>query len=73
MIRYRLDELLSLRKLSARELSRRSGVSTATISSIRRNEAELLARTTLNKLCAALNCTPGDLIVYTPDPALPLQ
>lgn len=70
-IQYRLDDLLKLRNISARELSRRAKVSTSTISSIRRNEAELLSRSTLNRLCEALRCTPGDLIVYIPDAVLP--
>lgn len=70
-IQYRLNELLALRHMSARELARRSGVSTSTISAIRRNEAQLLDRTTLQRLCKTLDCTPGDLIVYMPDPVLP--
>lgn len=71
VIRYRLNELLALRDMSARELARRSGVSTSTIHFLRHNEAERIDRTTLDRLCRTLQCTPGDLIVYIPDPVLP--
>jgi putative transcriptional regulator len=71
VIQYRLNELLTLRKMSARELARRSGVSTSTIHVLRHNEAERIDRSTLERLCKALQCTPGDLIVYIPDKVLP--
>lgn len=70
-ISYRLDELLKLRGLTAREVSKRTGIATSTLSAIRKNNAERIDRKTLNRLCEALRCTPGDLIVYTPDPVLP--
>ena len=71
VVKYRLDELLKSRGMSARQLSLATGIATSTLSAIRRNEAERLDRTTIERICKALQCTPGDLIVYIPDNTLP--
>ena len=67
----RLDELMRAHHLTAKELSHQTGITEAAISEWRTNKVKRIARSTLNRLCAALQCTPGDLIVYIPDPALP--
>lgn len=71
VIRYRLDELLKARHMTANQLSRASGIAASTLSAIRTNQAERLDRTTIERICKALQCTPGDLIVYIPDDTLP--
>lgn len=71
VIRYRLDELLRLRRLTAKEVAKLTGIAESTLSEIRRNRAKRIDTQTIDRLCKALQCTPGDLIVYIPDNALP--
>lgn len=64
VIRCRLDELMQARKLSAKRLSEMTGITEAAISEYRTNKNTRFARATLNTLCQALQCQPGDLLVY---------
>lgn len=72
-IRLRLDELMRERHLTAKELSERTGITEAAISEWRTDKVARFSRKTLKTLCQALDCTPGDLITFTPavaeDPA----
>jgi putative transcriptional regulator len=63
MIILRLDELLTERNLTAYALAKKTGLHQSVISKIRRNESQALRLDVLDKLCAALECQPGDLIV----------
>lgn len=69
-VRFRLAEVLEERKddfPSQAELARQSGVSTVTINAIVKGRTDGIKLDTLNQLCVALDCTPGDLIEYVPD------
>lgn len=61
-IRVRLEELLAERDMSLVELSRRTGISTVNLSSLKNHHGKAIRFTTLDALCAALDCEPGDLI-----------
>jgi putative transcriptional regulator len=63
MIILKLDELLTERNLTAYALAKKTGLHQSVISKIRRNESQALRLDVLDKLCVALECQPGDLIV----------
>lgn len=65
---WRLGEVLVERGISQSELSARSGVSFSTVNVIARGKSTRFDLATLGALCAALDCQPGDLLVYVPDP-----
>ena len=66
-IRINLDVMLAKRKMSVTELSERVGITMANISILKNEKAKAIRFETLNSICRALNCQPGDLIEYVPD------
>ena len=66
MIVFNLDVMLARRKMSLTELSERVGITLANLSILKNGRAKAVRVETLNKLCAALDCQPGDLIAYQP-------
>jgi putative transcriptional regulator len=64
--RFRLRELIDKAGVSQSELSRRSGVSFATINRMCTNATATVALETLDRLCAALDVKPGELLQRTP-------
>jgi len=67
MLRCRLSTILGERRIKVSELMRRSGVSKATLLSLYHERAKGISFAVLEKICKALNCQPGDLLVYVPD------
>ena len=63
-----LDLLLAQRKLSSGELAERIGLTQANLSILKTNKARAIRFSTLEELCRALDCQPGDLLEYRPDP-----
>jgi putative transcriptional regulator len=64
-VRFRLAELLSAHKpepMTQAELSRRSGINPVTINRIVNNRTRQVSLATLQRLAAALDCEPGDLL-----------
>lgn len=59
-----LDVLLAQNKMSVTELSERVGISMANISILKNGKAKAIRFSTLEALCEALGCQPGDLITY---------
>ena len=59
--------MLAKRKMSVTELSEKLGVTMANVSILKNGKAKAVKVETLNKLCAALDCQPGDLFEYVPD------
>jgi putative transcriptional regulator len=68
-IRVTLDHVLLERKLKAKRLSSIVGVSETQLSLFRSGKVRGVRFSTLAKLCAALDCQPGDLLAYDTDPA----
>ena len=67
MIIFNIDVMLAKRKMSVTELSNRVGITMANISILKNGKARALRVETLNKICAALKCQPGDILEYQPD------
>ena len=67
MIIFNIDVMLAKRKMSVTELSRRVGITMANISILKNGKARAIRVDTLDKLCKALDCQPGDLLEYRED------
>ncbi len=70
MIRWKLRVVMADRKMTAKKLSELMGVHRVTVSGWANSDTIPNfgdSNATLDKLCNLLNCTPGDLIVYTPE------
>jgi putative transcriptional regulator len=63
-IRVTLDQVLTARGLKARELAQRIGLSETQLSLFRSGKVRGIRFATLARLCAALECRPGDLLDY---------
>ena len=64
-----VDVMLAKRKMSSGELAEKVGISAANLSILKTGKAKAIRFTTLNALCNALDCQPGDLLEYAPDPS----
>ena len=63
-----VDVMLARRKMSTLELAGKVGISAANLSILKTGKAKAVRFTTLDALCKALDCQPGDILEYTPDP-----
>lgn len=63
-IRVDLDVMLARRKMSMTELSERVGITMANLSILKNGKAKAVRFSTLNEICKALNCQPGDILAY---------
>ena len=63
----RLDRVMADRKMSLNELSEKVGVSNVNLSKLKTGKASAVRFTTLNAICCALQCQPGDILEYAPD------
>ncbi|OGN45168.1 MAG: Cro/Cl family transcriptional regulator [Caulobacterales bacterium RIFCSPHIGHO2_01_FULL_70_19] len=68
-VRVTLDELIVRKGLKARDLAREVGLSETQLSLFRSGKVKGIRFRTLARLCAALDCRPGDLLDYAFDPA----
>ncbi|MCI6039070.1 MAG: helix-turn-helix transcriptional regulator [Clostridiales bacterium] len=66
-IRVDLDVMLARRKMSMTELSERVGITMANLSILKNGKAKAVRFSTLNEICKALNCQPGDILAYEED------
>ncbi len=64
-----LDIMLARRKMKARDLAQRIGLSETQLSLLRTGKVRGMRFDTLSKLCAVLECTPGELLDYSYDAA----
>ena len=62
-----IDVMLAKRKKSVTELSERVGITMANISILKNGKAKAIKLSTLNSICKALNCQPGDILEYVED------
>jgi putative transcriptional regulator len=67
MINVRLDYVLLDRRMKLTELAEATGIALNNLSVLKTNKARAIRFSTLNSLCEALKCTPGDLLEYIPD------
>jgi putative transcriptional regulator len=68
-IRVTLDAVLTRRGMSGRELAARIGITEANLSLLRTGKVKGVRFETLSRICAVLECKPGEIIDYEPDPA----
>lgn len=67
MIVMRIDVMLAKRKMSVTELAEKVGITLANISILKNGRAKAVKLETLDKICQALQCQPGDLMEYVED------
>lgn len=67
MIVINLDIMMAKRKISSGELAERVGITQANLSILKTNKARAIRFSTLEKLCEALECQPGDILEYRSD------
>ena len=64
MIRVDLDVMMARRKMSLTELSQKVGITMANLSILRNGHAKAVRMSTLEAICKALKCQPGDILIY---------
>jgi putative transcriptional regulator len=62
-----IDVMLAKRKMSATELSKEVGITMANISILKNGKAKAIRLSTLDAICRALECQPGDILEYRND------
>ncbi len=67
MIIVNLDVELARRKMQLNELSERTGISVQNLSVLKTGKARAIRFTTLEAICLALSCQPGDLLEFRQD------
>ena len=63
----RLDRAMADRKMSLNELAERVGISNVNLSKIKTGKISAIRFSTLNAICNALKCQPGDILEYVSD------
>jgi len=66
MIKLKLDRVMTERQVSLTELAARIGITLANLSILKTNKARAIRFTTLDALCRALDCQPGELLEFVP-------
>lgn len=62
-----IDIMLARRKMSVTELSEQVGITMANLSILKNGKAKAIRFSTLQAICKALDCQPGDILEYEPD------
>ncbi|MCR8847920.1 helix-turn-helix transcriptional regulator [Rossellomorea sp. SC111] len=62
-----IDVMLAKRKMSVTELSEKVGITMANLSILKNGKAKAVRLSTLDAICKALDCQPGDLLEYQHD------
>ena len=63
----KLDDLLHARRMTLTELAERVGITLANLSILKTGKAKAMRFSTLEAICAELDCQPGDLLAYEAD------
>lgn len=63
-----LDVMLAKRKMRLNELSEITGISIQNLSILKTGKARAIRFTTLNAICEVLECQPGDILEFKPEP-----
>lgn len=62
-----LDVMMAKRKISLGELAQRVDITMANLSILKNNKARAVRFSTLEAICKALDCQPGDILEYVPE------
>lgn len=65
-IMVNLDVVMAQRKMTLSQLSERVDITLANLSILKNNKAKAVRFSTLEAICAALHCQPGDILEYQP-------
>jgi len=74
MIQCRLRELMAIRarkeghRVTYSEITAATGIYNTTLTRLANDKADLIGKTTMDRLCSFFNCQPGDLFIYVPSP-----
>ena len=68
MIGVNLDVMMARRKMSLSQLSEKVDITLANCSILKNNKAKAVCFSSLEAICAALDCQPGDILEFVPDP-----
>ena len=66
-----LDVMMAKRKMTLSQLSEKVDITLANLSILKNNKAKAVRFSTLEAICAALDCQPGDILEYVPDDEVP--
>lgn len=69
-ITVNIDVMLACRKMSSGELAEKDGISATNLSILKTGKAKAVRFSTLEALCRALGCQPGDILEYVPEDSL---
>ena len=67
MIQSNLSEMLGRKRMKMSELSQRAGLNKNTVLNLYHDRSTRIEFEVLNKICNALECTPNDILGYSPD------
>lgn len=62
-----VDVMMAKRKISSQELAEKIGITAANLSILKTGKAKAIRFSTLDAICKALDCQPGDILEYTED------
>ena len=62
-----VDVMMAKRKISSNELAEKIGITPANMSVLKTGKAKAIRFSTLEAICKALNCQPGDILEYRDD------
>ena len=62
-----LDVVLAQRKMKVKDLAEEIGLSVVNLSILKQSKGKAIRFTTLEAICKALDCQPGDILEYVPD------
>ena len=62
-----IDVMMAKRKMSSQELAKKSGITAANLSVLKTGKAKAVRFSTLEAICQALDCQPGDVLEYRAD------
>lgn len=62
-----LDVVLAQRKMKVKDLAAEIGLSVVNLSILKQSKAKAIRFTTLEAICKALDCQPGDILEFVPD------
>ena len=67
MIIVNIDVMMAKRKISSGDLAQKIGITPANLSILKNQKAKVVRFSTLNDICKALDCQPGDILEYKED------
>lgn len=59
-----IDVMMARRKMRSKELAEKIGITSANLSILKTGKAKAIRFSTLEKICSALDCQPGDILVF---------